>query len=162
MTSFWFHWRGCLSLSNQATLQVARLLSWKLVNDTKVVWFAFLLLAQLKRTVASWKLFLTILLLLFFFFSYIVMETKRYSPAGGSSWQWIGFEKGDTHTSRFLSHSGERSLLDKTVQFQVGHCLGHNSSTIRCILETGGVKSPVWFCPVKINTVQVVYQVSII
>lgn len=77
------------------------------------------------------------------------METKRCSPAGGSSWQWIGFESGGTRTSKFLSHSGGRIPLDKTVLSQVGHHPGRNLAPIRCSLETGGVKSPVQCFPVK-------------
>lgn len=134
----------------------ARLFSWKLVNDTKAVCFAFSLLAWLKRTLSFLKALPHHPPPFFFFF--IVMETKRYSPAGGSNWQWIGFEKGGTRISRFLSHSGERSPLDKTVQLLVGDHPGHNLATIRCSLEARGVKSPVQFCSVKTSTVQVAYQ----
>ena len=123
----------------------ARLFSWKPVNDTQAGFFAFSLLAQLKRTPSCLKALPHCLPPVFF----IVMETKRYSRAGVSSWQWIGFEKGGTHTSRFLSHSGERSPLDKTVQLQVGRHPGRNLTTIRCSLETGSVKSPLQFLPCK-------------
>lgn len=113
----------------------ARLFSWKLVNDTKAVYFAFSLLAQLKRTLSFIKALPHDPLS----FS-IVMETRRCSPAGGSSWQWIGFERGGTLTSKSLSHSGERNPLDKTAPLQVGHHPGCNLATIRCSLETEGVR----------------------
>lgn len=118
----------------------ASFFSWKLVNDTKAVYFAFSLLAQLKRTLSFIKA-LPHHPLSFF----IVMETRRCSPAGGSSWQWIGFERGGTLTSRFLSHSGERSPLDKTAPLQVGHHPFGNHQVQSG--DRGAVKNPVqvWF-----------------
>lgn len=89
--------------------------------------------------------------------SFIAMETKRSSPAGESAWQWTGSEKGGTPTSRFLSPSGGRSPLDKTVPLQVSHHPGHNLAAIRCRLQAGGVKSTVWFCLVRCK----LYKVSI-
>lgn len=129
-----------MNLSNQGTLlRNGALFSWKVINDTQALCSAFPLLIQLETSIC----FLKTLPQLPLPISFIAMETKRSSPAGGSAWLWTGSEKGDTPTSRFLSPSGGRSPLDKTVPLQVRHHPGRNLAAIGCRLQAGDVKRTV-------------------
>lgn len=47
------------------------------------------------------------------------METKKYFPAGESSWQWTGFWKEATKMLQFLFRLGEKSSPDPMLSSQV-------------------------------------------
>lgn len=52
------------------------------------------------------------------------METKKYFPAGESSWQWTGFWKEATKMLQFLFRLGEKSSPDPMLSSQVSPVSG--------------------------------------